>query len=145
MDQQPRPAKEPIINRPMWVNIAIQTTVLAAVTLAAYGLGLSHAEPEYAQTLAFVTLSMSQILRAFSSRSERYPVLKQGIFSSKWMNWAALTSTALVMLVVYLPPLNGVFDTLPMGWEEWRIVLPLIFTPITVSEISKAILSRRKK
>jgi magnesium-transporting ATPase (P-type) len=78
MSRQPRPPKEPIINRSMQVGVAVQTVAITTATLVAYALGLSHTEPQFAETMAFVTLSASELLRAFTARSERYPILKIG-------------------------------------------------------------------
>ncbi len=41
MQRPPRPPQEPVINRPMRVRIGIQTIAIAAVTLAAYLLGIA--------------------------------------------------------------------------------------------------------
>ena len=38
-----------------------------------------------AQTVAFATLVTSELLRAFTARSEHYPIWKLGLFSNKWM------------------------------------------------------------
>jgi Ca2+-transporting ATPase len=143
MVQPPRPPKEPIINRRMWVNVLIQTLTFTVVTLVAYGVGLAHVEHQYAETMAFVTISLAQVLRAFSSRSERYPILKIGLFSNKWMNMAALSSIVIILLAVYVPFLNIPLDTLPMTLGQWVWVLPLALVPSLVGEVSKAIIYRK--
>ena len=87
MEQPPRPPTEPIINRFMQWGVAIQAVAITGTTLLAFNLGLSHAQPEFAETMAFATLSISELLRAYTSRSERYPLFKIGVFGNKWMNW----------------------------------------------------------
>ena len=141
MDHNPRPPKEPIINRFMLTGVIVQTIAITLTTLIAYSIGLNHNDPRYAETLAFVTLVFSELLRAYTARSERYPLLKIGIFSNKWMNWAVLASTALTLLVLYVPFLREIFNTLPMGWEEWRLVIPLFLVPSIAAEIVKYIVS----
>jgi len=98
----------------------------------------------YAETMAFLTLSASELLRAFTARSERYPLLKIGVFSNKWMNWAVLLSFVLLLAVVYVPFLNPVFQTTPLGWTEWSMILPLLLIPSVVAEITKWALYGRK-
>ena len=73
--------------------------------------------------MAFVTLSFSELLRAFTARSERYPLLKIGVFSTKWMNSAVVFSLVMILVVIYVPFFNTIFNTLPMGWEEWAVIL----------------------
>ncbi len=139
MGQPPRPPDEPVINRPMRARIGIQTIAIAGVTLFAYWMGIQlyPGIPEEAKTMAFVTLSFSELLRAFTVRSERYPLHKIGLFSNKWMLYAVTSSMLLLLAVIYIPFLQPIFNTVPLGWAEWQIVLPLLFVPAIVAEISK--------
>ena len=145
MQQKPRPAKEPIINRYMQVGIIIQTVAITAVTLGAYYIG-RFTDPqhiEFAETMAFVTLSCSELLRAYTARSEYYPILKIGIFGNKFMNYAILSSLVLILLVVYVPFLQPIFNTQPLGWVQWSEILPLLIFPSLAAEITKLLFSRR--
>ncbi len=143
MEQAPRPPKEPIINRFMQIGVLVQTIAITAVTLTAYGLGLAHNEM-YAETMAFITLSASELLRAFTARSERYPLLKIGVFKNKWMNMAVLFSLVLLLMVIYVPFFNKVFNTVPLGWTEWRYVFPLLLVPSLAAEAVKYYVSRKQ-
>lgn len=148
MDQKPRPPKEPIINRFMLLGVIVQTIAIAATTLIAFNVGLNQPDPRYAETLAFATLVFSELIRAYTARSERYPLLKIGVFSSKWMNLAVLGSGALMMLVLYVPFLQRIFNTVPLGWEEWRLIIPLFLIPSIAAEAVKYIvtaLDKRKR
>ncbi|MAT44145.1 MAG: ATPase [Anaerolineaceae bacterium] len=143
MDQKPRPTKEPIINRYMLSGVVIQTIAITAVTLVAYGIGLRH-DRVFAETMAFITLSASELLRAYTARSERYPVLKIGLFNNKWMNYAVISSLALLLLVIYLPFFNTIFNTVPLGWTEWKLILPLLIVPSIAAEIAKYFVTWRQ-
>jgi Ca2+-transporting ATPase len=141
MDNPPRPVSEAIINREMWSRIGIQTVAIAAVTLTAYFIGL-RLFPEAATTMAFATISFSELLRAFTSRSDRYPLLKIGIFTNRAMLIAVSTSALLLLVVIYVPFLNPIFDTVPLDSTQWAIILPLLLVPALVAELTKAFLSR---
>ncbi|TFH36213.1 MAG: calcium-translocating P-type ATPase, SERCA-type, partial [Anaerolineales bacterium] len=145
MNRPPRPPKEPVINRPMRLRIGIQTVAIAAVTLGAYlmGIALYPGIPEEAKTMAFVTLSFSELLRAFTARSENYPVLKIGLFSNRVMFYAVASSLLLLLAVIYIPVLQPVFNTVSLGWAEWEIVLPLLLVPAVVAELTKWVAGRR--
>ncbi len=147
MDQAPRPPSEPIINRFMQIGIVVQTIAITAVTLIAYYVGLqTHPEnPEYAKTMAFATLSFSELLRAFTARSERYPILKIGVFSNRNMNLAVISSFLLLIAVMYTPFLTTIFNTVPLGWEQWRLVLPFLFIPSLAAEITKYVVTWSQK
>jgi Ca2+-transporting ATPase len=142
MERPPRDPDEPILNRFMLTGIAIQTVAITAVTLGAYWIGLRNF-PEMAPTMAFVTLSFSELLRAFTARSERVSIFRIGLFSNKVMNLAILSSLVLLLAVVYLPFLQTIFDTVPLGWLQWEIILPLLLGPSIAAELTKLILGKR--
>ena len=151
MDQKPRPPKEPIINKQMRWGVLVQTIAIASVTLFAFWRGLTHVELgngdrlALAETMAFVTLSISELLRAYTARSERYPLLKIGVFSNKWMNLAVLLSLILLLAVVYIPFLNPVFQTYPLGPKSWELIVPLFLIPSIAAEISKVLIYRKEQ
>ncbi|HZU86111.1 MAG TPA: cation-translocating P-type ATPase [Anaerolineaceae bacterium] len=147
MNQAPRPPKEPIINRFMQIGILVQTIAISGVTLFAFWYG-KYADPqhvEFAETMAFVTLSCSELLRAFTARSEYFPLLKIGLFSNRWMNYAVLASLVLILAVVYLPFFNTIFSTNPLGLEQWLILLPLLLIPSLAAEATKFFFSPTRK
>ncbi len=145
MEHPPRPASEPIINKFMVRGIIVQTIAITATTLTAFWLGGgalkgSTAEARIlSETFAFVTLSLSELFRAYTARSEYYPLTKIGIFSSKNMNMAVLFSVVLVLLVVYVPFLQVIFDTVSLRWIEWAEILPLVLIPTIAAEVMKSI------
>jgi len=142
MIQKPRPAREPIINRYMVRGIFIQTIAITGVTLVAFWIGLSSSTHfEFAETMAFATLSLSELLRAYTSRSEYYPVLKIGFFKNKWMNYSVLISCVLILAVIYTPFLQGIFNTEALGWEQWEVIIPLLIVPSLAAEIGKLVFS----
>jgi Ca2+-transporting ATPase len=144
MNRKPRPKNEPIINRFMQLGIFIQTIAITGVTLAAYflGLKLQPNQPEFAEAMAFVTLSLSELVRAYTARSEYYPLLKIGIFTNRNMNLALLFSAALIFAVIYIPFFNPIFNTVPLGWQQWEVLLPLLLVPSLAAETVKLIAQR---
>ncbi len=144
MDQPPRPPQEPVINRLMRIHIGVQTAAKAGATLAAYiiGLNLYPENIEAAKTMAFATLTFSELLRAFTSRSERYLLFKVGVFTNKYMFLAVASSLILSLVVIYIPFLRPFFDTVPLNLQQWAIILPLLSLPAVVHELTKWILAR---
>ena len=49
----------------------------------------------------------------------------------------------LLLGVVYIPFLQPIFDTVPLGGQEWMVVLPLLLAPGIAAEITKAIVRTR--
>jgi len=149
MQRPPRSPQEPIITRAMWWGVAIQTVVMAAVTLLAFAIGLGKitlpflsiqsGEP-LAHVMAFATLSFAQLGRAYTARSEHFSVFALGVFSNKYMQYAVASSMIGLLVVVYAPPLQSVFDTMPLNITHWLIVIPLLLFPAVVAELTKFIL-----
>ncbi|MBP1715712.1 MAG: Calcium-transporting ATPase 1, partial [Deltaproteobacteria bacterium] len=98
---------------------------------------------DHAQTIAFGTLCMSELLRAFTARSEHYGIFSIGVFSNKWMVWAVLGSAALVLLVIYLPILQPFFDTTSLSLEDWIHMVPFILMASVAAEITKVYIRKK--
>ena len=99
-----------------------------------------------AQTMAFATLSISELLRAYTSRSERYNLFWHvKLLSNKYMQYAVLLSIVLLLAVVYVPFFQPIFKTVPLGLREWSLVLPLLLVPSIAAEITKAVVRLRER
>jgi Ca2+-transporting ATPase len=147
MDRPPRPVNEPVINREMVSGIVVQTVAITIAILSAFLVGLTWYPGDVvrAQTMAFVTLSVSELLRAYTSRSEHYGLHQIGLFSNKYMQWAVVASLAIILAVVYLPFLNVLFETEPLGLREWAAMIPLMFVPSLAAEVNKWTLRRQNR
>ena len=152
MKRRPRPANEPILTRELWTLTAVQAVLEAVATLGAFLVALSLTGVAWgawtagqiitAQTVAFTTLVSAELLRAYTARSERYNLWQIGFFSNKWMIYATVGSLALLLAVVYLPFLQPIFSTVPLGLDQWVYILPLMLLPSTGAEVAKFVLRR---
>jgi Ca2+-transporting ATPase len=145
MKHQPRPPKEPVINRDMAIGIGVIAVVDAIAILSAFVLGLQRypGHLEAAQTIAFVTLCTSELIRAYTARSEYHSVFSIGVFSNKWMNWAVLASFLLVLAVVYAPFMRPFFDTVPLTLDDWLLMAPFFFASPIAMELLKVYFRKR--
>jgi P-type Ca2+ transporter type 2C len=140
MDRPPRPPSEPIINRPMVLGLALQAVSITAVTLLAFWLGRNvFGTVSAGRTMAFIVLSGCQLVRAYTNRSEVASLFSLGVFSNKWMQYATISSAVLLLLVVYVPGLNRVFDAEPLSLLQWAYLAPLLILPAVVDELAKLV------
>ncbi|MDP3283266.1 MAG: cation-translocating P-type ATPase [Desulfobacterales bacterium] len=146
MKQPPRPPKEPVINTDMAIGVAVVSVVDAIAILLVFYLGLQRypGHVEAAQTIAFVTLCTSELLRAFTARSEHHSVFSLGVFSNRWMVWATGASFILVLLVIYVPFLRPFFDTIPLTPGDWLLMTPFFFASPIAMELIKIYIRNRK-
>ncbi|MBK7452899.1 MAG: cation-translocating P-type ATPase [Anaerolineales bacterium] len=167
MDRKPRAKNEPIVNRSMGVGIVIQTIVQTGAVLGAFVMGLIwHLEAgavipsgtnalsfilahdwrgidvQTAETMAFVTLSLAELFRAYTVRSERASVFQIGFFSNRYMQYAVGLSIALLLIVCAVPFLQPIFNTHFLTGREWSVVLGLALMPAVAEEITKFFLRR---
>jgi Ca2+-transporting ATPase len=167
MQRRPRPPKEPIINADMRLGILIQTITQTTATLTAFSIGLlwhlrngdmlpSGANPiayllkydwrgldvQSAETMAFVTLSLCELFRAYTVRSERLSVFRLGVFSNRYMQYAVGLSLGLLLLVVSVPFLQPIFNTHFPNLTEWGVVIGLALIPAGAEELTKMVLHR---
>jgi Ca2+-transporting ATPase len=150
MQRPPRPASEPVINRQMWVGIAIQTVVGTTAVLAAFAYGLNHfaglpGEGTLigAQTMAFIVLNCAELIVVYAFRSERFSAWSIGLFSNRAIVGATLLSFALLLAVVYIPVLDPIFYTTNLPLREWVVMVPLMLLPFVAAEVTKFYLRRQ--
>ncbi len=145
MKRPPRPPKEPVINRDMLLGILVQAIVMTAAVLVGFIYGLNRFPDNLiaAQTVAFTTLVVSELLRAFTARSELYSMFKIGVFSNRWMLWAVGSSFLLLLAVIYLPFLQDFFNTVPLELKDWLAITPLFLMASVAAELTKTYLRRK--
>ncbi len=95
------------------------------------------------QTMVFTILCLSQMGNAFALRSERESLFKIGIFSNMYMFGAVMLTFVLQMCIIYVPQLNPIFKTTPLGLRDLLITLAISSIVFVAVEIEKAI--RRKQ
>jgi Ca2+-transporting ATPase len=145
MQRQPRPVKEPVINRDMQIGMVAVPIADTIAVLGAFALSMQWFPGNLAasQTVAFATLVTSELLRAYTSRSEYYSVFAVGPFTNKWMVIATGSSFILLLIVMYVPFLQGVFGTYPLDLSTWLRMAPLFFVAPITAELVKLFLRRR--
>lgn len=146
MKLPPRRPDEPLLSKNMVIMIALQSLVMAATVLAAfkYGIHAYNDDLSVGRTFAFITLILSQIICAYSARSEHYSTFKLGLFSNKYLNIGAGLSFALLLLSIY-GPLHIIFKTIEPNITELLALILFAPVPFIATEICKYILSIQKK
>jgi len=147
MAHPPRSPQEHVINRDMATGIAVVGLVDTAAIVGVFYLALQRYPDQLiaAQTIAFVALCCSELIRAFAARSEYHSVLSIGVFSNRWMVWAVGVSMLLVLIAVYVPFLQPFFDTVPLGVEDWLLMAPFFLASPVAMELVKLHFRRRKE
>jgi Ca2+-transporting ATPase len=144
MDKKPKPKSEGLFANGYGIMIALTGVMFGGLSLIAYWVGSTYTGTAVGgQTLAFMVLALSQIVQAYNMRSER-SLFKVGMFSNHKLNWAALASTLLMVLVLFTP-LYKIFGIMMLDWWLYLVGLGLILVPFVVMEIYKLVKTLIKK
>ena len=141
MEEPPRDPRKSIISGDTSTNLALQSIYITVTVLLAYIVGLKFIYPdsiEGAHTMVFATLITSELLRAFSVRSNKYTLKELGFTSNPQLIKAVLLSFALMLIVMYIPLLNNLFEIVVFTWQ-WIPVIILALIPLVLGELGKVL------
>ena len=141
MDSKPRPKNEGFFANGYAWKICIEGIIIGGVTLIAYIIG-QQVLHELGQTMAFLTLSSTQLFHAYNVKSN-HSVLSRKSYKNKFMNFAFILGFVLQVFVIYCPGVRELFEFVPMRIEYFAICIGLSLVMVVIMEISKLI--QRKK
>ncbi|MDD5465533.1 MAG: calcium-transporting P-type ATPase, PMR1-type [Candidatus Omnitrophica bacterium] len=141
MKRHPRKANEAVVTKQRAFLMLAQGAFIAACSLLAFSfvLFIEKEGIERARTAAFIVLSCSQLFHSFNCRNMTESLFKIGIFTNKKLILAASISFFLQMAAVYVPFLQKVFKTEPLGIFDWVLVIAISSFPLWAMEMIKAI------
>ena len=135
MRRPPRRLDQPVLDAALIRRIVLVSFLLLA---GAFGLFLrelaqGHSLAE-ARTVAVNVFVMVEAAYLFNCRSLTRGFWKQGLFSNLWL-WAGVGSMMLLQLAMtYLPVMNQLFGTAPIGVAEWlEITLVALFSSSVIA------------
>ena len=130
MKRKPRSPKEGVFARGLGWKVVSRGFLIGVVTLLAFIIAYQDNPDhlEYAQTVAFATLVLAQLIHVFDCRSEK-SILARNPFGNKYLVWSVLLSFLMVLVVIYYPPLQPIFHTVPITLSDWWIITGLAAIP----------------
>jgi len=126
-----------LLERSDWRRVAVDGGLMTAASFAAFLYGLSRygASPQ-ARTMAFMTLTGSQLAYALTARSESRLTDPQ-LRANHLLTGVTLGSLALQAGTVLLPPLRGILRTAPLSPADWLVVAGTAALPALIREKTK--------
>jgi Ca2+-transporting ATPase len=130
MKRKPRHPKEGVFARGLGWKVVSRGFLIGLITLIAFmTIYYQNNEPlAYAQTVAFATLVLAQLIHVFDCRSE-HSILARNPFGNMYLVLAVLSSILLMLVVIYLPGLQTIFHTLPIKPKDWLLIISLSAIP----------------
>ncbi len=122
--------------RVIFLNGAIMGAISFSIAYLSYNV-FSY-PPDIARTTVLISMIMMQIANAYNFRSFRYKVLNRGLLVNKPLFFATLASLCAALLILYTP-LSVMFETTPLGIEQWMMPASAAFLIIAVFDVLKIV------
>jgi Ca2+-transporting ATPase len=139
LSKPPRNPDHPIIMSSDFKRIGFEAAMMSATTLGAYGYGIMrYGRGAQAGTLAFMSLTSSQLLHAISCRSEKLSMFdKERLPSNRYLDVALGGSFALQALTIAVPGLRGLLGTTAINLTDALVIGGSAVLPLIVNEATK--------
>lgn len=128
MQRPPRKTTEGIFSGGLGWKIVSRGFLIGVATLAAFMLVYETESLTKAQTIAFSTLVLAQLIHVFDCRSE-HSIFHRNIFENKALLLAVLSSLLLLLVVIYYEPLQPVFRTTALTVQDWMLITGMAAIP----------------
>ena len=124
MMRKPRGAKDNIFSHGLLKLIVARGIFIGLSTLGVFVSILYFVNNvELARTGAFMTLVMTQLIHVFECKSETKNLFEIPLFNNLPLIFAVLCSLVMILGVVYIPAFQVIFETVPLGLNEWLLIL----------------------
>ncbi|MCR2822293.1 cation-translocating P-type ATPase [Lederbergia panacisoli] len=155
MKEKPRNPKESIFAKGSGTFALLNGFLIGFITLFAFVEGLrfysgassiftidfgniTNDALTHAQTMAFITLSVSQLFHSLNLRSQKKSIFQIGLFTNKYLIGAIVLGIAIQAALVYIPFLHDVFGIHVLTGKDWLFVVGISLIPIIANELVKA-------
>ena len=149
MERKPSKTGKSVFTKGMTWRVIYQGAMIGLLTLAAFAIGLATTkEPingltldeskiEVGQTMAFVTLALSELVHVFNVRDNKNSIFKTGIFNNMKLIGAIIISALLVFVILAIPQLRTIFSIPVLPTQNIVELICLILAPVVIVEIFK--------
>jgi P-type Ca2+ transporter type 2C len=139
MNHPPRDPHEPIVKTGDFKRITFEAATMTTASLAAYGFGvMKYGVGPAAGTLAFQSLTTSQILHAISCRSEKRSIFDaEQSAPNKYLNMAIIGSLGLQLAAQFVPGLRSLLGTTPITISDGLVIGATSVLPLLINEATK--------
>jgi Ca2+-transporting ATPase len=146
MQRPPRAAHAPILSGSVMAQVVLVGVLILVAAFGLFQWELTRgAGVDAARTVALNTVAVIQALYLVNCRSLRHSILAIGLFRNGWL-WVGIVGVFVLQAgITYLPFFNGVFQTAPIGWDEWLRIFSAGFAALLLVEMQKALMGRWTK
>jgi Ca2+-transporting ATPase len=137
MQRPPREPDAPIIDRRRLSAMALAGVTMAVGTLSVFHGAGERFDETTAQTMAFTTFVLMQLVNVMNVRSDTGSVFRRDTLRNGKLWLAVLVVAVLQVLANSWAPLQSVFDTTQLSLSQWLACLAVASSVLVVEEIRK--------
>lgn len=121
MKRPPRRPLEPIFTRQLVNDILFHGFIMSVLTLGIFALELYGFDSSLrkAQTMAFTTLVLVQLLHSFNCQNQQKSMFAAGPLTNPYLIFANFVSLLLLVLSIYTPTLSEAFELESLDTRDW--------------------------
>ncbi|MGD8835419.1 MAG: HAD-IC family P-type ATPase [Desulfobacteraceae bacterium] len=139
MARPPRDGDAPLFSHRDFKQMVRESAAITGGAMAAYGYGLSrYGLGPQSSALAFQSLTIGQLLHAFSCRSDRNFIVDGAKPSNPILTVALCCSLALQGLTMFFPPLRSLLGLGRVRATDLAVIASTAIAPLLVNEIAKS-------
>ena len=138
MNKKPNDNKKSIFADGLWEKIFVEGLMIGILTLFAFSLGNKLYGLQVGRTMAFISLSMLELIHSFNIKSDE-SIFKTGILDNLYLIGAVIIGLILQAIVIVSPKISQIFDSVPLNTMQWITVIIMSLLPIVIVEAQKAI------
>ena len=132
----PRRKNSPIITRSLLINVLVSSACILLVTLGVYMMNIENGVVSSRdRTLTFTAFVFADMWNSFACRSSKYSSFKLG--ENTFYRYAVSFCIVGQLVVIYLPPFQSIFQTVPLSLFDLLGVAFLSSIVLIVDETRK--------
>lgn len=138
LDEKPRDANAPLLDKKLSGRILMEGMLIAIVTMIAFYLGYEKGDVGLGSTMAFSTLCLGRLFHGFNCRGNG-SVIKLGLTENMFSIYAFLLGAALLYSVLLVPAFHKMFAISDLSVINFGEITLLAFIPTLIIQVLKYI------
>jgi Ca2+-transporting ATPase len=144
MNRPPDKKDAPMVTSEMLKILFFKVPIMAAGIVGLFWWEVAKGvEINYARTIAFITLAVTQWLNSLCRRSDTKSVFKIPFFANKFLIIGLSIALISTLLLLYVPFLQNLFETVPLTINDWIRIILVASIGFWAEEIRKYYLNKK--
>lgn len=144
MRENPRKSNEKFFTPFLLTRILVPALLKSIMVLVLYFYVEMNAlyNHSHAMTVAFITLSLAELLFAFVIRSDRKSILKTGLFTNPQLLIGVILILLIQICVIFIEPISSIFNLIHLDKSLYLLSIGAALVYMFMAEIAKLVTAK---